>query len=62
MEDGHEQVFVPRSLIQDIMKEHQDVPLIGHVGVHQTVYQLFGGKAYGETLANTCNPVRSVSS
>ena len=37
MQDGHEQMLVPRPLRQDIMKEHHDVPLIGHVGVHQTV-------------------------
>ena len=37
MQDGHEQVLVPQSLRQEIMKEHHDVPLIGHVGVHRTV-------------------------
>ena len=37
MQDGHEQMLVPWSLGQDIMKEHHYVPLIGHVGVHQTV-------------------------
>ena len=37
MQDGHEQVLVPWSMRQEIMKEHYDVPLIGHVGVHRTV-------------------------
>ena len=37
MQDGHEQMLVPRSMRQEIMKEHHDVPLIGHVGVHHTV-------------------------
>ena len=56
MWDGHEQVLVPRSLRQDIMKERHDVPLIGHVGLiglWTTLNELFGGKAYGETLDNT---------
>ena len=30
-------MLVPRSLRQNIIKEHHDVPLIGHVGVHRTV-------------------------
>ena len=37
MQDGHEQVLVPRSMRQEIMKEHHDAPLIGHVGVHRTM-------------------------
>ena len=37
MQDGHEQMLVPQSMRQEIMKEHHDVPLIGHVGVHRTV-------------------------
>ena len=37
LQDGHEQMLVPRSRRQDIIKEHHDVPLIGHVGVHRTV-------------------------
>ena len=30
-------MLVPRSLRQDIIKEHHDIPLIGHVGVHRIV-------------------------
>ena len=37
MQNGHKQMLVPRSMRQDIMKEHHDVPLIGHVGVHWTL-------------------------
>ena len=37
MQDGHEQVLVPQPLSQEIMEEHHDVPLIGHLGVYWIV-------------------------
>ena len=33
VEDGHEQMFVLRSVRQKTMEEHHNVPAIGHVGV-----------------------------
>ena len=37
IEEGHEQMYVPQCLRQKIIEEHHNVPVIGQVGVQQTM-------------------------
>ena len=37
VEEGHEKMLLTQSLKQKIKKKYHDVPVIGHVGVQQTV-------------------------
>ena len=59
IEDGHEQMLVPQSLRQKIMKEHHDVPIIGHMcrELWSTSNELFG-MAYRVMSVDMCYPIR----
>ena len=67
MQDGYKQVFVPQSPWKEIMKEHHDIPLIGHVGVEciglwTTSTERFGGKPCGMMFDNIYDPIQYVNS